>query len=88
MRVRLVLFCSAALLATLQAQSDWPVYGGDPGNGRYSSLSQINPKNVSTLVQAWVYHTRPEPSAKARRLAQTAPLVVNAGDFVAPFSLP
>ena len=45
-----------------------------PGNGRYFSLSQINPTNVSTLVQAWVYDTRPEPSAKARRPAQTTPL--------------
>jgi glucose dehydrogenase len=77
MRVRSIWFFAAALLATLHAQSDWPVYGGDPGNGRYSSLSQIAPKNVSTLAQAWVYDTRPDPGAKARRLAQTTPLVVN-----------
>ena len=49
MRVRIVLFCSVALLATLQAQSDWPVYGGDPGNDRYSSLSQISPSRSGNL---------------------------------------
>jgi hypothetical protein len=38
MRVRSIWFCAAALLATLQAQRDWPVYGGDPGNVAAFSL--------------------------------------------------
>src|SRR3989454_2114340 len=40
--------------ATAQAQSGWPVYGGDPGNTRYSTLTQINPGNVKNLKVAWV----------------------------------
>jgi glucose dehydrogenase len=39
------------------AQQDWPVYGGDPGNSRYSTLKQINRSNVTRLKVAWVYHT-------------------------------
>src|SRR5260370_40994467 len=35
----------------------WPVYGGDPGGSRYSSLSQINAASVSRLKVAWTYHT-------------------------------
>src|SRR5579864_2875038 len=77
MRFRIMWFCAAALGARLIAQSDWPAYGGDPGNTRYSLLKQINPKNVSTLAQAWIYDTRPDSAGPARRLAQTTPLVVS-----------
>src|SRR2546426_1122304 len=42
------------LAATAQAQSGWPVYGGDPGNTRYSTLTQINPGDVKNLKVAWV----------------------------------
>jgi alcohol dehydrogenase (cytochrome c) len=31
----------------------WPVYGGDTGNTRYSSLDRITPANVSKLKVAW-----------------------------------
>ena len=44
------------------AQNDWPSYGRDPGAQRYSPLTQINAGNVSTLVQAWKYETRPASS--------------------------
>src|SRR3989442_1149654 len=41
------------LAVTAQAQSGgWPVYGGDPGNTRYSTLTQINPGNVKNLKVA------------------------------------
>ena len=36
---------------------DWRVTGGDPGNSRYSALSQIDTANVSRLRVAWIYHT-------------------------------
>lgn len=64
------------MLSALHAQGDWPAYGGDPQNTRYSPLAEINPSNVSTLVRAWVYDTRPNLSATAPRLSQTTPLVV------------
>src|SRR5204863_7186492 len=43
------------LAVTAQAQSGgWPVYGGDPGNTRYSTLTHITPANVKNLKVAWV----------------------------------
>jgi quinohemoprotein ethanol dehydrogenase len=36
--------------------SDWPVVGGNLGNGRYSSLDQINTTNVQNLKAAWMIH--------------------------------
>src|SRR5438105_8279554 len=43
-----------ALAVTAHAQQCWPVYGGDPCNTRYSTLTQINPGNVKNLRVAWV----------------------------------
>jgi quinoprotein glucose dehydrogenase len=34
---------------------DWPRYAGDLAGTKYSKLTQINTKNVSTLVQAWTF---------------------------------
>ena len=48
------------------AQKDWPVYGGDLANTRYSSADQINAQNVSKLRQAWVYDTRADAGQKAQ----------------------
>lgn len=35
----------------------WEVYRGDGGSNAYSSLDQINTKNVSRLKIAWIYET-------------------------------
>ncbi len=35
----------------------WSSYGGAPGGGQYSPLSQIDRNNVSTLEMAWVHHS-------------------------------
>ncbi len=40
-----------------RAAVEWPVWGGDPGSAHYSSLTDINTKNVSQLRQAWVWKT-------------------------------
>jgi len=53
---------------------DWPVYGGDPQDTRYSSLAQINRGNVSQLQVAWTYDTG-ETDEKGG--LQTSPLIVN-----------
>jgi glucose dehydrogenase len=45
------------LLPLFANAQDWPVYGGDPGGTRYSTLKQINRANVATLKPAWTYHT-------------------------------
>jgi quinoprotein glucose dehydrogenase len=49
----LAVFCAAAL----HGQTDWPVFGHDPGAMRYSPLKQINTKNVSRLERAWTFHS-------------------------------
>jgi quinoprotein glucose dehydrogenase len=50
--VLLLWFASSAL-----AESDWPVYAGNPAGTRYSTLAQINRQNASKLQVAWTYDT-------------------------------
>jgi quinoprotein glucose dehydrogenase len=52
-------------------QADWPVYGGDPQDTRYSSLAQINRSNVHKLQVAWTYDTGEKGGL------QTSPIVVD-----------
>ena len=66
-----------ALPVTVAVQSDaggravagreWPAVGGDAGNARYSTLTQITPGNVGRLGGAW---TSPkfEPAGSARAM--------------------
>ena len=48
-----------AFLFTLAAfaQTDWPMFGHDPGAQRFSPLKQITPLNVARLQPAWTFHT-------------------------------
>lgn len=39
------------------AQTDWPMFGHDPGATRYSPLKQITAMNVARLERAWTFHT-------------------------------
>src|SRR5258708_32238786 len=39
---------------------DWPVYGGQAAGDHYSSLSQINRKNVPDLHLAWKFDAEEE----------------------------
>lgn len=39
------------------AGADWPVYGGQSAQDHYSSLSQIDRRNVDRLKVAWTYDT-------------------------------
>lgn len=39
------------------AGADWPVYGGDPGQRRFSSLSSIDRGSVGGLERAWTLRT-------------------------------
>jgi len=52
---RLAALITLASLA--YAQTDWPVYGHDPGGSRFSPLKQITTANVVKLQRAWTYHT-------------------------------
>jgi glucose dehydrogenase len=72
-------FCFPLLAALLssapaRAQSDWPVSGHDPGDQRFSPLTQINVKNVTKLQRAWTFHTG---EAKDDTASEGAPLVID-----------
>src|SRR5205823_8016758 len=45
------------IASSLAAADDWPVYGGDPGGQRFSTLKEINRENVKSLKVAWTYRT-------------------------------
>lgn len=58
------------------ASGDWPVYGGDHGSTRYSSLDQIDASNVSQLEVAWIWKAD-SLLPNAQPSSQTTPLMVN-----------
>lgn len=62
-----------ALCAT--AQTDWPMFGHDPGAKRYSPLKQINTANIGRLQRAWTFHTG-KPGSEG------VPVVVNGVMYV------
>ena len=64
MPYRRVLLVAALALTVVRAQTDWPMYGHDPGARRFSPLTQINPANVHRLQPAWTFHTG-QPGSEA-----------------------
>src|ERR1700676_1742000 len=50
---------------------DWPVYGGTSENNHFSSLTQINRKNVKRLRIAWTFDTEESGGL------QTSPIVID-----------
>ena len=56
-RVACVALCFPALALAQRRSVDWPVYGGNTSNTRYSTLAQITPDNVHQLQVAWQYDT-------------------------------
>ena len=75
-----VLVLSGFAAHDLHAQSgakngEWPTYGGDLGNTRYSSLDQINADNFNKLQIAWRFktdHQGPRPEFQL----ESTPLMV------------
>jgi len=39
------------------AKGEWPYYGADPANSKYSRLTQITRENVKRLAPAWVWES-------------------------------
>ena len=76
--VLLVLSCAIFLMSFVYARGqhvpvsdqDWPVWGGAPDNSHYSSLAQINRRNVKQLEVAWTFDTGEKGGL------QTNPLIV------------
>jgi len=61
--------------------NDWPLYGRDYTNQRYSPLDQINRQNVRDLKLAWKYKTNKKATF------QTSPIVVDNTMFITtPFN--
>lgn len=56
-RVGLSMLLLGSMASTLSAQGSWTTYGGNDWNQRYSTLTQINPVNVRTLVPRMVFQT-------------------------------
>jgi len=52
-------------------QSDWPLYGRDHSNQRFSPLTQINTQNIHHLKLAWTYKTGKKATF------QTNPIVID-----------
>jgi quinoprotein glucose dehydrogenase len=57
---------SAPALAQSPDASDWGYYGGDSFGQRFSSLDEINRKNVAHLTVAWIYRTGENGAGFAR----------------------
>src|SRR5271169_2699825 len=77
----ITVFASLAVTG-LHGQSDWPAYGQDASGQRYSSLTQINSKNVSKLKLAWQYGVDPGSislDAATRVLTSTEAVPIMAG---------
>ena len=47
----------AAIRRAMADSANWPSYGRDYTNRRYSPLAQITPATIGNLQLAWVYHT-------------------------------
>ena len=70
-----LLLCLLLARAGRGADQGWPVYLGDHGNTHFSTLKQLNRRNVGRLEVAWVYHCG---DAQADRTQiQCNPLVVD-----------
>ncbi|MBK5278359.1 MAG: PQQ-binding-like beta-propeller repeat protein, partial [Bacteroidia bacterium] len=66
----------------LQTGKDYPAYGGNNANNRYSPLLQINASNVNSLQVAWTYFANDKPDSTNKtpsspREIQCQPIVVN-----------
>jgi quinoprotein glucose dehydrogenase len=82
--VACLLFALPVPAQTGAKNGEWPSYGGDTGNTRYSPLDQINASNFSKLVPAWHFRTenlgpRPEYNLEGTPLMAKGVLYATAG---------
>src|SRR5271165_2929627 len=74
--VAILCVCLSSAAQTGARNGEWPTYGGDLGNTRYSALDQINAANFNQLQIAWRFKTEnfgPESEYKF----ESTPLMVN-----------
>ena len=65
-------------VAPAQAQTNWPTYGGSDWNQRWSTLAQINVRNVKNLVPRIVFQTGTSKLGSF----ETTPIVVDGRMYV------
>src|SRR5882672_9188385 len=65
-----------------RALEEWPAYGHDYGDTRFSPLAQITPANVARLKPVWTYHMKPPGARRGFASSENTPLVVNGVMFV------
>ncbi len=64
--------------SSMETGKDYPAYGGNKANNRYSPLTQINANNVKDLKVAWKYFANDSLSNVSRpREIQCQPIVVD-----------
>jgi len=68
------LWAQAGKAPAKPAPGDWPMYAHDLASTRYSTLAQINAKNVTSLARSWTY--------KLGAGGETTPIVVNGTMFL------
>jgi quinoprotein glucose dehydrogenase len=59
-----VVVLAARLGAQESRMVEWPHWGGDAANTRYSTVPDITPANVSQLERAWEWQTGEKPNAE------------------------
>lgn len=72
--------CTAAIALDPE---EWPAYGHDYGESRFSPLAQITPANVARLKPVWTYHMKPPDYRRGFQASQNTPLVVGGVMYVA-----
>ena len=65
-----------------RAGADWPMYRRDYFGSAYSSLAQINTKNVSSLRDAWAYRLPAEANSQATPIVVNGSMFLPAGDRI------
>ena len=80
-RVALAVAFAAAFTVVSVAQrtpgaTDWPSSNYDQSANRYSPLTQITAKNVSTLQQVWSFHLKPAGYTGRMREDEAIPIVI------------
>ena len=76
-------FTALALLAHLAyGQADWPTFGRDAAGTRYSTLKQIDTKNVDKLGLTWSFDFDEIESIESTPLVADGVMYVTAADKV------
>lgn len=78
-----ITLAAGVAFAAQLGRAQWSAVGGDSGNTRYSSLAQINSKNVTRLGAAWVSEkVGSAPTSRAMPVIDNGTMFLTAPPFV------